>query len=391
MHPDGGGLYLQVTKAGAKTWLFRFTLNKKPREMGLGSLKTVSLADARIEATACRNLLRQGLDPIEDRKAKRGRMEAADAKTITFKDCAEAYIKSHSAGWRNAKHIQQWENTLKTYAYPVFGALPISEIDVGLVLKALEPIWITKTETARRVRGRIENILDWAAAREYRDGNNPARWKGRLDKLLPARSKVQKVIHHPALPYEDVYEFMKALRKRDAISARGLEFLILTAGRTGEIIGAKWSEIDLKKEIWIVPAERMKMGQEHRVPLSEDAINLLTKMKKLAMSDYVFPGRGAQCPLSNMAFLQLLKRMKYGHLTVHGFRSTFTDWCAERTNFPREVSEMALAHTIESKVEAAYRRGDLFDKRCKLMEAWAGYCKLKPSGNVVPLNKKEHA
>ena len=353
--------------------------------MGLGSIQTVSLAEARIEAEECRKLLRKRLDPIECRKATRGRLEADTAKVMTFKDCAEAYIKAHSPGWKNAKHISQWHNTLAAYVYPEFGALPVTEIDVGLVLKALEPIWTTKTETASRVRGRIEIVLDWATARDYRTGSNPARWKGRLDKLLPPRAKVRKVAHHPALPYEEMSAFMKSLRAQDAISARGLEFIILTAARTGEVLGAKWSEINFEKKVWTIPDGRMKMEAEHRVPLAPDALAILETMKEIASSDYVFPGRDNKRPLSNMAFLQLIKRMGHGDLTVHGFRSTFRDWAAERTAYPREVAEMALAHAIENKVEAAYRRGDLFEKRRRMMDDWADYCSLPPSGDVVPL------
>lgn len=386
MHADGGGLYLRISSGGTKAWMFRYSLNKKARHMGLGPLQTISLAEARIEAEQCRKLVREGIDPIEHRKAERGHIEADTAKLMTFKDCAEAYIKAHSAGWKNAKHVSQWHNTLNTYAYPVFGKLPVTVIDVGLVLKALEPIWATKTET---VRGRIKNVLDWASARDYRTGSNPARWKGRLDKLLPPRAKVQKVVHHPALPYEEVSAFMADPRSRDATSAKGLEFLILTATRTGEVLGAKWSEIDFPKEVWTVPEGRMKMEAEHRVPLAPDALSILKAMKKATSSDYVFPGRGRQRPLSSMAFLQLLKRMGRSDITVHGFRSTFRDWAAERTAYPREVAEMALAHAIENKVEAAYRRGDLFEKRQRMMRDWAEFCSAAlgtSDDNVLPIN-----
>lgn len=388
LHADGGGLYLRISDGGTKGWVYRYSLNKKARRMGLGSLQTVSLAEARESATEYRKLLKAGLDPIEHRKAERSRIIANTAKAMSFKECATAYIEAHSAGWKNDKHISQWTNTLTTYVYPVFGSLPVDKIDVGLVLKALEPIWKTKTETASRVRGRIENVLDWATAREYREGSNPARWKGRLDKLLPPRSKVQKVVHHPALGYEGIGDFMATLRKQDNTSSLGLEFLILTAARTGEVIGAKWCEFDLKKEIWTIPEERMKMEAEHRVPLSADAMTILTSMKKLATSEYVFNGRDKGCPLSNAAFLQLLKRMKFSHITPHGFRSTFRDWTAERTAYAREVAEMALAHTIENKVEAAYRRGDLFEKRSRMMKDWAVYCSMPSDADVVSLRGK---
>jgi len=389
LHADGGGLYLRISDGGTKGWVFRYSLNKKAHRMGLGSLQTVSLAEARLEAEQCRKLLREGIDPIRHRRLKRGRLEADTAKAMTFKDCAEAYIKSHSAGWKNAKHISQWNNTLSSYAYPVFGAFPVSEIDVGLVLKSLEPIWTTKTETASRVRGRIENVLDWATARDYRTGGNPARWKGCLDKLLPPRARVQKVVHHPALPYEEMSTFMATLRTRDAMSARGLEFLILTAARTGEVLGAKWSEIDIDKAVWTIPASRMKMEAQHRVPLAPEALAILNSMKEATSSDYVFPGRDSKRPLSNMAFLQLLKRMGHGDVTVHGFRSTFRDWAAERTAYPRDVAEMALAHAIGNKVEAAYRRGDLFEKRQRMMRDWASFCRTDSktnNGTVVSMN-----
>ena len=386
LHSDGGGLYLRISDSGTKGWVFRYSLNKKARRMGIGSLQTVSLAEARIEAEQCRKLLHERVDPIEHRKSKRGRQGADTAKFMTFKDCAEAYIKAHSAGWKNAKHVSQWQNTLNTYAYPLLGELPVTEVDVGLVLKVLEPIWKTKTETASRVRARIENVVDWASARDLRTGSNPARWKGRLDKLLPPRARVQKVIHHPALPYEDISSFMVDLRLREAISARGLEFIILTAARTGEVLGAKWSEINLDKKVWTIPDVRMKMEAEHRIPLSPDALAVLKAMKEIASSDYVFPGRDYNRPLSNMAFLQLIKRMGHGDITVHGFRSTFRDWAAERTAYPREVAEMALAHAIENKVEAAYRRGDLFEKRSRMMGDWASFCRtMKPEGQVVPM------
>ena len=256
----------------------------------------------------------------------------------------------------------------------------------------IEPIWTTKTETASRIRGRIESILDWATARKYREGENPARWKGHLDNLLPMRSKVQKIKHHAALPYSDIGSFMVSLRQHDAVSANGLEFLILTAARTGEVIGATWSEIDFDSAIWIVSGERMKNGKEHRVPLSSTAIKVLRKMEKVAESKFVFPGGKRNRPLSNMAFLQLLKRMGRGDLTAHGFRSTFRDWVAERTNYPNEVAEMALAHTVTDKVEAAYRRGDMFDKRVNLIEDWCGFCALTPddgAGNVVPIKGRQ--
>lgn len=374
LYSDGGGLYLQVTTAGVKTWIYRFMLAGRRRDMGLGALHTVSLAEAREEARRCRHLVRQGIDPIEDRRATRLAAEAAAVKAMTFTECAQAYIKAHESGWRNGKHIAQWTSTLTTYAYPIIGILPVTAVDTGLVMKVLEPIWATKTETASRVRGRMEAILDWATVRKYRTGENPARWKAHLDHLLPARGKVQKGGHHPALPYEEIAEFLKSLRAQEGIAPRALEFAILTAARTGEVIGAKWQEVDMKKGLWTIPADRMKSGKEHRVPLSKLALTLLKNMEKIRDGDFVFPGGKARRPLSNMALLVTLRRMKRTDITVHGFRSTFRDWAAEQTNFSRELAEMALAHAVGDKVEAAYRRGDMFEKRVKLMKAWAEHC-----------------
>jgi integrase len=374
MFHDGGGLYLQVSAAGAKSWIFRFMLDGRAREMGLGPVQVIPLAEARKRAAECRRMRLDGIDPIEARSARRGWKKLEAAKAMTFDACAAAYIAAHEASWRNAKHREQWRNTLSSYAGPVFGSLPVQSIDVGLVMKALEPIWHTKPETASRLRGRIEAVLDWATVRSYRNGENPARWRGHLDKLLPARSKVHKVKHYPALPYDEMADFMTALRTQEGIAARALEFLILTAARTGEVINAPWDEVDLDGKLWVVSAARMKAGREHRVPLSAAAMAILEQMKEIREGAFVFSGGKKGKPLSNMAMLAVLKRMGRGNLTAHGFRSTFRDWAAECTNFPREVVEMALAHTIESKVEAAYRRGDLFQKRRRLREAWARFC-----------------
>ena len=385
---DGGGLYLQVGAQGTKSWLFWFMLNGKARQMGLGAVHTISLPEARETALKCRKLLNEGIDPIDARKEALVSQQLKTASAMTFKECAEAYIKSHSAGWRNAKHAAQWTSTLETYGFPVFGSLPVQAVDTALVMKALDPIWQVKTETASRVRGRIEAILDWAKARNYREGENPARWKGHLKILLPAKSKVKKVKHHAALPYDEIGVFMNQLAERESVSARGLEFQILTAARTGEVMGANWSEIDINKALWTIPAERMKTDVEHRVPLSTSVVALLEHMREVSSSEFVFPGAKAGKSLSNMAFLELLKRMGRGDLTAHGFRSTFRDWAAERTAFPREVAEMALAHTIRDKVEAAYRRGDLFEKRQKMMDAWDDYCGTvyeDGAGKVVPI------
>ncbi len=385
-YPDGGGLYLQVIESGSKSWLFRFALNGKERQMGLGPLHTVGLADARAAAVECRKLLLAKTDPIEARNAKQSGEALNAARSITFTECATAYIKAHRAGWKNAKHADQWTNTIATYCGPVFGALPVQGVDTGLVLKALEPIWTAKPETASRVRGRVESVLDWATARGYRTGDNPARLRGHIENLLPAISKRRRVQHHPALPFDQLGEFIVALRAQEGIAAKALEFLILTAARTGEVIGARPGEFDLGAALWTIPGERMKAGKEHRVPLSPRAVAIIREIEKARKGDYVFPGGKEGKPLSNMAMLELLKRMGRDDLTVHGFRSTFRDWASERTNYKREVCEMALAHTVSDQVEAAYRRGDLFEKRRRLMADWAKHCEnTKSTGKVIPL------
>jgi integrase len=385
MHADGGGLYLQVTKGGARTWVFRFMLHRRAREMGLGPLHIVTLSEAREKTRECRKLRHEGVDPIEARKAKHAEERLAAATAMTFQECAERYIEAHKAGWRNSKHSAQWPSTLGTYVYPIFGSLPVQAVDVGLVTKALEPIWRTKPETASRVRGRIESVLDWATVRGYRSGDNPARWRGHLDKLLPARAKVRKVEHHAALPYLEMGDFIAKLRTQEGVAARALEFLILTATRTGEVIGARWDEFTLAEKLWAVPGARMKAGKEHRVPLSGRALAIIEEIKDHRVNDheFVFPGGRPRKPLSNMAMLKVLGRMGRTDLTAHGFRSSFRDWAAERTGFPHEVAEMALAHTVTDKVEAAYRRGDLFQKRRQLMEAWAKHCEARKSASDI--------
>ena len=376
LYSDGAGLYLRVTSPTACSWAFRYMIGRKAHEMGLGKYPDVTLAEARVRASEARKLKSQGIDPIDHRKAIRQSKLADAARAITFNDAARSYIESNRTGWRNAKHAGQWEATIATYAEPIMGALAIQDIDTGLVLKVLEPIWSTKPETASRLRGRIEAVLDWAQARGYRDGVNPARWRGHLDKVLPARAKVQRVKHHAALPFDGLASFMARLRSEKSASTLALEFTILTAARTGEVIGAKWAEFDLIDNIWIVPGERMKTGREHRVPLSNRATAVLKQVKpdQITGDMFVFLGNKPGSPLSNMAFLMLLRRMECNGLTVHGFRSTFRDWAAEYTNFSNELAELALAHTIGNKVEAAYRRGDMFEKRRALMEAWAEAC-----------------
>jgi integrase len=383
---DGGGLFLQVSPSGSKSWVFRFKDTGKLREMGLGPTHTVSLAEARDKARDCRKMRLEGLDPIEARRAERIKAKLDAAKVMTFKACAERYIGAHRAGWKNDKHAAQWPATLAAYVYPVFGDLSVQAVDVGLVLKAIEPVWTAKPETASRVRGRIESILDWATARDYRQGENPARWRGHLENLLPKKTKVHRVEHHAALPYAEMADFTDQLRQQEGIAARALEFAILTAARTGEVLGARWEEINIAERLWTVPAERMKAGKEHRVPLADAALAIIEEMSTIRQGEFLFPGGKSKRPLSNMAMLMVLRRMGRADLTAHGFRSSFRDWAAERTTFPAEVAEMALAHTVSDKVEAAYRRGDLFEKRRRLAEAWAKFCSTPPpAGRVVSL------
>ncbi|MGE0187656.1 MAG: tyrosine-type recombinase/integrase, partial [Hyphomonadaceae bacterium] len=321
-----------------------------------------------------------GVDPLEAKREARRAAALEAARAQTFRQCAEAYIAAHAKTWRNAKHAGQWRSTLSTYVYPVFGDLPVGAIDAALVSKVLDPIWAAKNETASRVRGRIEVVLDWAKVRGYREGENPARWKGHLQFALPPRRKIAKVKHHAALPFGEIGPFLRQLGAMPGVAARALEFAILTAARTGEVLGARWDEIDLAERTWTVPAERMKAGREHRVPLNAAAFAIVAARYEGCCGAFVFGADGSDAMLSNMALLMCLRRMKRADLTVHGFRSTFRDWAAERTNFPREVAEAALAHAVGDKVEAAYRRSDLFDKRRKLMEAWGGYCEAQTAG-----------
>lgn len=390
LYGDGGGLWLQVAKSTArnakegdvtKSWLFRYMLSRKARYMGLGNLNTFSLSEARERARRARQLVADGIDPVEARRIKKATDRADDAKRVTFSEAATSYITAHRAGWKNKKHADQWQNTIDTYAAAVIGGLQVGSIETGHIIKVLEPIWVTKAETASRLRGRIESVLDWATARGFRKGENPARWRGHLDKLLPPRSKVAKVKHQPALPYVDLPAFMKRLRGMDSTSARALEFTILTAARTGETIGARWSEIDLTVKIWTVPPDRMKSGREHRVPLTDRAIEIIRKASSEGSSDsFVFSGVRKDMGLSNMAMLELLRGMEDG-VTVHGFRSSFRDWAGEMTNFPRDLAEAALAHVLADKTEAAYRRGDALERRRRLMFAWERYCASKQESN----------
>lgn len=390
LHPDGGGLYLQVTGEAGRSWIFRYWVGGRERQMGLGATHTVSLGEARDAAREARRLRSSGLDPIEVRRKAEAEQQLERSRSVTFDDAVDAYIEANKAAWGNDKHVKQWKSTLTTYATPRIGKLPVGEVETRHVLAVLEPIWQAKTETASRVRGRIENVLDWATVYGHRAGDNPARWKGHLDKILPAKAKVQKVQHHAALPFPELPQFMKRLAKVEGVAARALEFAILTVARTSEVLGAVWSEIDLVKKVWIIPAERMKADREHRIPLSAPAIAILQAMhaRWLEVDARRWRGRGApQQPaeptgpvffglragkaLSNMSLLKVLKSLKRGDLTTHGFRSTFSDWAAETTNYPSEMIEMALAHKVANKVEAAYRRGDMFAKRHALMNDWA--------------------
>ena len=389
LYADGGGLYLQVSIFGTKAWVYRYQRDGTPRMMGLGAVNTSSVAAARKSLSGAREraqdaheLLLRGTDPIETRQAQRTDAQTEKARVITFKACAEGYIKAHRTGWKNSKHADQWPATLGNYAFPIIGNLPVAKIDTGLVMKCLEPIWQDKPDTASRLRGRIESILDWAKVRGYRQGENPARWRGHIAKLLPARTKVRKVKHHPALPYADLPAFMAELRAEDDISARALEFTILTAARTNEVMGSRWSsgEFDLKNKIWNVPAERMKAGRAHAVPLADRAVELLKALPHIKGNDYVFPG-ARDGALNGHGMRKKLRGLRPG-LSVHGLRSTFRDWGGDCTNYPRDVIEAALAHTIKNDAEAAYRRGTAVEKRRRLMADWARYCSQKPKEKV---------
>lgn len=379
LHFVGGvqGLALQVGAGASRSWVLRNVIGGKRREMGLGSYPEVTLAVARDRARQARELVRQGVDPIERQQAAQSALRAAAAAVVTFREAAEKYIAAHEAGWKNAKHQQQWSNTLEQHAYPVLGSLHVRDIGTPQVLRVLEPIWTTTNETASRLRGRIELVLDWAAARGLREGQNPARWRGHLDKLLARPSKVNKRTHHPALPVSEVGAFMVRLREAEGMGARALEFVIYTAARSGEVRGATWAEIDIGGKVWLCPGTRMKAGKEHRVPLSPAALALLKALPKGKPEDLVFPApRGGV--LSDMTLTAVLRRLQVPAVP-HGFRSTFRDWAAERTNYPREVAEMALAHAIGDKVEAAYRRGDLFERRRRMMADWAAFLS-RPEG-----------
>jgi integrase len=365
------GLHFRIS-GNSKAWVLRIKVGAKRRDLGLGPYPEILLGQARELALEYRRKVRSGIDPTAEKREALVALSVAQAKAKTFEDCAKAYVEAQRAGWKNEKHAKQWSATLETYAYPVFGSLPVSSVDRALVLEALSPIWATKTETAARLRGRIECVLDWAKVSGYRDGDNPARWRGHLDKLLAAPSKVRKVEHHAALPYAELGAFMAELRKREGISARALEFAILTAARSGEVRGMTWGEVNMIGRVWNIPAERMKAGKEHRVPLSHAAMAVLEAIPRIEDVEYVFPNsRGGA--LSDMALTAVLRRMGHAGITQHGFRSTFRDWAGETTTFQREVIEHALAHQLADASEAAYQRGDLLAKRAQLMAEWARF------------------
>ena len=380
MHAVGGvaGLYLCVSPSGSRSWIARVNVDGKRREMGLGSFPDVSLSIAREKARAARSDTTMGIDPVAHRKEARSARQALKATQKTFADCAKAYIEAHSDSWKNAKHRAQWPSTFETYVYPTMGTVLVGEVTQAHVMAVLLPIWKTKTQTATRLRGRIEQVLAWATAAGFRQGENCARWTGLLDQLLPAPGKVSKPRHHPAVRVDDMPAFIKALRQHDGLSPKALEFAVLTAARSGEVRGATWAEIDLEAAVWTVPKERMKAGKEHRVPLNTQAIKLLEAMPRIEGTELVFPApRGGQ--LSDMALTALTRRMNFrddaGRVCVpHGFRSSFRDWVFERTDYPRDLAEAALAHALENKVEAAYRRGDALERRRAMMQAWANYC-----------------
>lgn len=384
------GLVLNVTMYGSRSWLLRYQVGGRRRDLGLGSYPSVTLAQARDFAREARAKLARGIDPVADAQRLRAQLAQDMQLAMTFAEAAIKYIDAHEKGWRNVKHVAQWRASLATYANPVLGKVPVGDVDVGMVLKVIEPMWSTKTETANRVRGRMESVLDWAVARGYRKDANPARWKGLLDKLLPAPAKITKTVHHRALPYADLPAFLEQLKAAEGHGSLALQFLILTASRSGEVRGARWDEVDMGQRLWVVPAGRMKAHKEHRVPLSDAAINLLKNQRAVVAESclYVFPGYRASAdpetgaPLSNMTLTAVLRRLNVDAVP-HGFRSTFRDWCAEKTDYANEVAEMALAHTVASKVEAAYRRGDLLEKRRSLMKDWADYATQTSQGAAV--------
>ena len=384
MLADGRGLYLKVGASGSKSWVFRYVGDGRQHDMGLGPYPDVTLAMAREKALEQRRLRLAGQDPMTERKRTRAQAQFAAATAVTFKDAAGRYIEGNRSGWRGEKQEAQWNASLRDYVFPTLGSLSVADIDTGLILRVLEPIWNTKVETASRVRGRIEAVLDWAGSRGYRSGDNPARWKGHLEHSLPKPGRVkgpQEARYHAALPYAEMPPFMAQLRQANSIAAAPLEFAILTAARAGEVMGATWSEIDLQNKVWTIPASRMKASREHRVPLSDAAMAVLERMKR--RGNYVFPaGHGGR--MEKWTAWRLLRRMGRD-VTAHGFRSTFSQWAAEKTEYQFEVREMALAHSVGSNVERAYQRSDLFERRRALMDDWGKFCAQPTTGDVVPL------
>ncbi len=378
------GLILQVGTTGAASWLLRATVGSKRRDIGLGGYPAVTLAMAREAARAARKSIKNGVDPVVERQAARSKLIAAQVALMPFSEAADKYIAAHEAGWKSAKSAAQWNSSLVSYAFPVIGKISVADIETPHILRVLEPIWTTKNETASRVRGRIESILDWATVQKFRKGENPARWRGHLEHLLAARNAVQTVEHHAALDYKAVGAFIADLRQQEGMGARALEFAILLAARSGEVRGASWGEIDLDAGVWTIPASRMKAKKEHRVPLGAVALGLLAALPRMAGTDLVFPNTKGTV-LSDMTLTAVLKRMKVP-VTAHGFRSSFRDWAGETTAYPREVIEHALAHQLKDAAEAAYARGSLFDKRRRLMDDWARFCSEPMSAaSVTPI------
>ena len=391
IHAVGGvaGLSLQVTPRGARSWVLRAMVGGKRREMGLGGYPDVTLAGAKEKARIARDKIDNGIDPVAERLLARRALVAAVAATMTFSEAAEKYIAAHEAGWKNAKHADQWNNTLTTYAYPIIGKIAVADVETSHVMRVLEPIWTSKTETASRLRGRIESVLDWATVRGFRKGDNPARWRGHIEHLLAARADVQKVVHHAALDYREVGAFLADLRQQPGAGAKALEFAILTAARSGEVRGATWGEVDLPDATWTIPAERMKAKKEHRIPLSKEVLTILIAMPRNC--DLIFPNNKGTI-LSDMTLTAVIRRMERTSMTAHGFRSSFRDWAGETTAYPREVIEHALAHQLKDKAEAAYARGSMFDKRRRLMADWAKFCSVTAmGGKVTPIRSNTAA
>jgi integrase len=375
---DGRGLYLQVRSESSKSWLLKYSIDKRPREMGLGSAFDFGLADAREMRDAYRKLIKQGVDPLDQRKAAAQEKKLERARAITFKDACTRFIAANRSGWKNIKHAAQWEATLATYAYPIIGDLPVQAVTTALVMKVLDPIWSTIPETAGRVRGRIESVISSAKARGEFLGENPARWKGHLETLLPKRSKVRTVKNHPALPYADLPAFMQELRAREGIAAAALEFQILTASRPGNALGARWTEFDRDAAVWTIAAENMKGSIEHKVSLSPAALAVLEKMDKVRNGEFVFYSPGSGRALSDAATGAVLDRMGRANIVPHGFRSTFRDWAAER-GYPDAVAEAALAHKVSDAVVAAYKRTTFTELRKKMLEDWAAFATSDPA------------